>query len=304
MAEKRRFFYESFSDYFDRRFRIERLLYEGRTKHQRVHILSNPFFGKMLFLDGKIQSAGVDEHVYHESLVHPSLMTHPSAQNVLVLGGGEGATLREVLRHQTVGRVVMVDIDRELVNLCQKYLPEWSRGAFVNPKTELACTDARAFVEKSSEEFDVVISDLTEPLEKGPSVYLFTRDFFERVFERLKKDGLFVLQAGSTDPFSNQFFCSLARTLKKVFPLVRPYWTFVSSFGLSWGFVLASRGKDPMKLTVKEISMRQARRRIAGLRFYHPGLHRHYFVLPLYLLEDLEKKGRVLTDQEPFIWKL
>ena len=158
-------------------------------------------------------------------------------------------------------------------------------------------------MEGTQKKYDVIISDLTEPLEKGPSVYLFTEEFFFRVFEILREDGLFVLQAGSTDPVYHQFYCSLAKTIQRVFSLVYPYWTFILSFGLPWGFILASKSKDPLKLSEEEISGRIHDRKIRKLRFYHPGLHRGYFALPMYLLENL-KEGKVLTDEKPFIWEL
>lgn len=297
------YYIEPFTEYFDRRIKVDKLYYQGNTKYQFVQCFYNQFLGKVLFLDNKIQSAQIDEYIYHESLVHPALITHPSPQKVLVIGGGEGATIREVLRHNTVEKVFMVDIDRELVELCQKYLPEWPEGAFSNPKTNLIFQDARRFVEKKRKKFDVIISDLTEPVEKGPSVFLFTEEFFKKIFDVLKEDGLFILQAGSAAAFYNQFFCSLAKTLEKVFPIVRPYWTYVLSFGLPWGFILASKIKDPLVLDEKEIAQRMRKRRIKKLKYYHPGFHKGYFALPLYLMKDL-KKGKILTDEKPFIWEL
>jgi spermidine synthase len=297
------YYFEPFTESFGRRLKVEKFYYQGKTKYQFVQCFHNEFLGKVLFLDERIQSAQIDEYIYHESLVHPALISHPSPQEVLVIGGGEGATIREVLRHNTVAKVTMVDIDKELVELCEKYLPEWSEGAFSDPKTDLVFEDARQFVEKASEKFDVIISDLTEPIAKGPSVFLFTEEFFEKVFASLKDDGLFILQAGSADPSYYQFFCSLVKTLEKVFPVVRPYWTFVLSFSVPWGFVLASKTKDPLELDEKEIAQRMRERRVNKLKYYHPGFHHSYFALPLYLVKSL-KQGKILTDSKPFIWKL
>jgi spermidine synthase len=303
MGNEENYYSEMFTENVIRRLKIDKLYYRGKTGHQYVECFLNQFLGKVLFLDERIQSAQVDEYIYHESLVHPALITHPSPRQVLILGGGEGATLREVLRHSAIEKATMVDIDKQLVELCQKYLPEWSEGAFSNSKTDLVYGDAREFVEGTQNKYDVVISDLTEPIEKSPSVYLFTEEFFFRVFEILREDGLLVLQAGSTDPVYNQFYCSLAKTIQRVFSLVYPYWTFVLSFGLPWGFILASKSNDPLKLSEDEISGRIRDRKIRKLRYYHPGLHRSYFALPLYLLENL-KEGKILTDKKPFIWEL
>lgn len=303
MTREESYYSESFSEYFSRRFKVDKFYYKGKTKYQFIECFYNQFLGKVLFLDKKIQSAQIDEYIYHESLVHPALFTHPAPRKVLVLGGGEGATIREVLKHSTVEKVTMVDIDKDLVKVCQKYLPEWSEGAFSNSKTDLIFGDARRFIEETQERFDVIISDLTEPVEEGPSVHLFTKEFFKEVYKALKVDGLFVLQAGSTDTFYNQFFCSLAKTLEKIFPFVLPYWTFVLSFGMPWGFVLASKKENPLKLDEDEILKRIRNRGIKKLKFYHSGFHKGYFALPLYLIKNL-KKGKVLTDKKPFIWEL
>ena len=303
MVEEGLYFFELFTENVIKGIKVEKLLYQGKTKYQFVQIFSNSFLGKVLFLDKKIQSAQIDESIYHESLIHPALITHPSPKKVLIIGGGEGATLREVLRHQSVERTIMVDIDEELVRLCQKYLPEWSQGAFTHQKTRLVFDDARRFIESTDEKFDVVVSDLTEPLKEGPSLYLFTKEFFSHIYQALEEDGLFVLQAGSTDPIYHEFFASCVRTLHEIFPLVRPYWSFIFSFGLPWGFVLASKKEDPLRLSEEEILLRLEKRKVQNLKLFHPPLHKCFFALPLYLAEGL-KEGKILTDSEPFIWKL
>lgn len=296
------YFHEPFTEDLVRLFFIDKVIYEGRTKYQLVHIFANKVFGKMLFLDKKIQSAQVDEYIFHECLVHPAMILHPEPRKVLILGGGEGATLREVLKHPSVQKAIMVDIDRELVGLCRQYLPEWSKGAFDDERIRLYFQDARRFVERVRERFDVIISDLTEPLEGGPSVYLFTREFFSRIAALLTDDGVFVLQAGSADPFYHCFLASCARTLKEVFPIVRPYWTFIFSFSLPWGFVLAAKKYDPLTLTNGEISERFQRRTLRRLGYLHPQLYNSIFALPRYLAAGLQK-GNLLTDDKPFIWK-
>lgn len=303
MAKDGLFFYEPFSDHLTRSIRVDRVLFEGKTRHQAVHCFYNKVLGKTLFLDRRIQSAQVDEFVYHEALVHPSLLTHSRPEKVLVIGGAEGATVRECLRHNSVVRAVMVDIDGELVKICQEHLPEWSEGAFSNSKTELVVGDARQYVETSKEKFDVIISDLTEPLKEGPSVYLFTREFFDGIAQSLTDDGIFVLQAGSADPYYNDFFQSCRKTLDQVFPSVRLYWTFIFSFGLPWGFMMASKKEGPLQMSDKEIQNRMDSRGISLLKFFHAGIYKGLFSLPLYLIRDFSK-GRVMTDKKPFIWTL
>lgn len=303
MTEEGFYFAERFTDNIIRNIKVERIRYEGKTSFQYVQIFDNKILGKTLFLDKKIQSAGIDEFVFHEVLVHPALLTHRLPQRVLIIGGGEGATLREVCRHDCVQRATMVDIDKELVLLCREHLPEWSAGAFSNPKVRVVYSDAWKYAQKCKQKFDVIVSDLTEPVEGGPSVKLFTQGFFAKLMEILEDDGVLVIQAGSTDLLYNRFFASCARTLEQVFPFVRPYWTFMFSFCSPWGFIIASRKEDPLKIDEKIIKKRFQDRKIKGLKFYHLNMHHGLFALPLYLQGAL-KKGRILTQKDPFIWDL
>jgi len=292
---------EYFTPYLRFDYLVKRVLYQGATRFQNVDIVDLYSFGKTLFLDGKIQSAQIDEAVYHESLVHPALFTHPGPQKVLILGGGEGATLREVLRHKGIKEVQMVDIDEELVNLCREYLPEWSRGAFEDERSRIFYEDARGFVERSKERYDVIISDLTEPLEGGPSQKLFTLEFYKKVFDVLTDDGILVVQSGAAGTFYNELIASIHRTLKEIFPVVRAYKAFVFSFQMTWGFVLASRSRDPISVPQSEIEERMREGNFGDLVFFTPSHFSSLFKLPLYLLKAIEK-GRILTDEKPFIW--
>src|SRR5579864_819691 len=144
---------------------IERVFYAGRTPFQSVGVIETAVFGKMLILDGDTQSAQRDEKIYHEVLVHPALAGTPDLSEVLILGGGEGATLREVLRHPDVVRCTMVDIDGEVVELCKRFLPEWSQGAFDDPRSRVIVGDALDFLARDDGRYGAIISDLTEPLE-------------------------------------------------------------------------------------------------------------------------------------------
>jgi len=256
-------------------------------------------FGKTLFLDGKIQSAQVDEFIYHEALVHPAMMTHPNPKNVIILGGGEGATLREVLRYP-VDRATMVDIDEQLVKLCEAYMPEWHEGAFYDERTNLVFADARSYLENSNETYDVIVSDLTEPLEGGPSVMLFTKEFYQVAYDRLSDDGVLVVQSASADPYYNDFVRDVFVTLREVFPKVKVYHAPVFSFQMDWAFTLASKGRDPEEVAEEEIG-RRLKDFESKLRFYTEELHGALFKLPKFLKEALPK-GRVITDENPPVW--
>jgi len=141
---------------------IKERIYSGRSKFQSIDIVNTGSFGICLILDGKIQSSEADEFIYHEALVHPAMITHPQPERVFIAGGGEGATLREVLAHKTVKRAVMVDIDEEVVSLCRRFLPSWHQNAFDDPRAELHFVDAREYLDESSDKFDVIIIDLAD----------------------------------------------------------------------------------------------------------------------------------------------
>lgn len=282
-------------------YKVKKVIFSGKTEYQKVDIVDLEAYGKTLFLDQKIQSALVDEYIFHESLVHPALFTHPLPKKVLIIGGGEGATLREVLKHGTVEEVTMVDIDGELVELCKTHLPEWHRGAFEDPRSHILYGDARQFLFEREETFDVIVSDLTEPLEEGPSQLLFTKEFYTKVWERLSEDGIIAIQSASGDPVYADFVASLVKTLEGIFPIVRVCWAFTWSFSMPWTFTIASKRYDPIHLSEEGVGERMASRAISGLRYYSPEIHRAMFVLPPYLKEIL-KKGRFLTDKDPYIY--
>jgi len=303
MTKEGLYFAEPYTENLIRNIKVEKVLFEGKTDFQFAQIFENKILGKSLFLDRKMQSSAIDEFVFHESLVHPGLITHQNPHHILVIGGGEGATLREILRHDCVERATMVDIDKKLVQLCQQHLPEWSSGAFSDARAKLVFADALDYVQKCQQKFDVIISDLTEPIKAGPSLYLFTHEFYEKIECILAEDGVFVIQAGAADLSYHQFYACCFRTLKQVFPVVRPYWTFMFSFSSSWGFIMASRKQDPIAVEKKTVKTRMADRNLGVLRYYHPGIHHGIFALPVYLERALEK-GRILTDDKPFIWEL
>jgi spermidine synthase len=281
---------------------IVRTLVEAHTKFQHVEIMETASYGKALILDGRIQSSQADEFVYHEALVHPGLLASPAAPaSALVIGGGEGATVREILRHPSIRRVVMVDIDAEVVELCRRHLPEMHQGAFDDPRTEFRAEDARGYLERTRERFDLIVVDLVEPLEEGPACLLFTREFYALVCDRLTPGGAMTMQAGMTKVGEIGFFTAINRTLREVFPVVAGYQTFVSCFGAPWGFILASRETDPRAQGPEAID-RLIAERVAGTLAYWDGqTHQHAFSLPKFLRRAIEAETRIVTDANPLI---
>src|SRR5438552_1024740 len=156
-------FTEKVTPYDAHRHRLKKILVRAKTRFQDAALAETYSFGRCLILNGEIQSAQADEFIYHECLVHPAMTLHPAPRDILILGGGEGATAREILRHPSVRRVTMVDIDGEVVNFCKKYLGAWHRGALSHAKTRLIIEDAGKYMNQTQERFDVIISDLPTP---------------------------------------------------------------------------------------------------------------------------------------------
>ncbi len=298
--EPDKWFHDKINRNFVQLHAIEEVLYTGQTKFQFAEIMRTANFGKCLVLDGKIQSSEADEFVYHEALVQPAMLLHPHPETVFIAGGGEGATLRETLAHKSVKRAVMVDIDEQVIALCKKYLPDFSRGAFEDKRTELYHVDAREYLAKSREKFDVIIIDLPDPIEEGPAYLLYTKEFYQLVRDRLTGNGLICVQSGAATLSELLSFSAVYNTLRSVFPVVRPYKADVPSFGIPWGFCLASFSLAPLLVfSQTKIDGIISSRSLTKLRFYDGVTHQGMFSLPKYLREALSKQTRLITDKEP-----
>ena len=213
-----KWFQDKINENFLQLHRLDEVLYTGRTKYQNAQVVRSRNFGVCLVLDNKIQSSERDEFIYHEALVQPAMIAHPKPERVFIAGGGEGATLREALRHKTVERAEMADIDDEVTVLSRKYLPEHSGGAFEDKRAAVFHVDAREYLKNSKDKFDVMIIDLPDPIEEGPAAMLFTQEFYRTVRDKLTDDGLISVQAGSANPTELLNFTSVNNTLKSVFP--------------------------------------------------------------------------------------
>jgi spermidine synthase len=281
---------------------IARTIVTRQTKFQFMEILETHSYGKCLVLDGRIQSSLADEFIYHELLVQPGLLIHPRPQRAMVIGGGEGATIREVLRHPSIADCLMVDIDGEVVEECKRHLPEMHRGAFDDPRTRVLHEDARAYLERTSERFDLIVIDLVEPLEEGPACLLFTKEFYSTVRDRLTDHGVMTMQAGMTKVNEIAFYGAVYRTLRDVFPVVAPYQGYIPCFGTPWGFILASKGDDPRKRSAEDVDRLIAERlKPADLGYWDGQAHLHSFSLPKFLRRAIETNDRVITDSNPLI---
>ncbi len=291
-TERWQWYVEQFSPDEAHHHALEATYYAGRTSFQDVAVVRTAAFGKMLILDGDTQSSQADEKIYHEALVHPALAATSDRSNVLILGGGEGATLREALRCPDVRRATMVDIDGDVVDLSKRYLPEWSDGAFDDPRARVIVGDALAFLRDDLDRYGAVVSDLTEPLEDSPSSPLFCADVFENIKRRLVPGGAYVLQASTAGFHNMSLHAKMHRTLRAYYRYVRSYYTHVPAFDNDWAFIVCSDALDVAALGPERIDAYAAALRGESY-FYDAETHRRLFSLPLYLRRELARDGSV-----------
>ncbi|TLY35357.1 MAG: polyamine aminopropyltransferase [Nitrospirae bacterium] len=277
---------------------IRSVLLSKDSPFQHIEVMDLEDYGRALVLDGKVQSTQHDEFIYHEALVHPVMLLHPHPVRVMIIGGGEGATLREVLRHRTVQRALMVDIDREVVDVSRALLPELHGGAFEDIRTELVFEDARRWLEAHDEIFDVIIVDLSDPIEEGPCYRLYTREFYQLVTSRLSPGGMISLQSGTVAPHDLLNFSAIYRTLQTAFKTVLPYTANVPCFGLPWGFQMAGKEAVPA-LTADEYHERLLRRVQGELKYLTGAVCAGHLALPKHLRDRIERETRIIKDDDP-----
>jgi spermidine synthase len=209
------------------------------------------------------------------------MITHPNPKSVLILGGGEGATLREVLKHATVQKVVMVDIDEEFVHLCKRYLKKWHRGSFKDKKVDVLFLDAMEYMKKTECMFDIVIADISDPIEEGPALKIYTKGFYTLVKKVLAPKGIFVTHATEVHySLYKRTADKILNILHGIFPGVKLYFEYIPSFICLWGFALASLQYSPEKISSKTIERRLQNRKIKNLLYYNAEIHKRMFAIP------------------------
>lgn len=277
-------------------FPLEEVYVERQTAWQHVMVAETAAYGRALFLDRLIQSAECDEVLYHEPLIHPGLVVHGHAKRVLVAGAGEGASLRELVRHREVERILAVDLDPEVVAISREQLEGWHQGAFDDPRVELRFEDIQTTLAAAApSSWDVVVLDITDPVEEGPSLDLFTTKFFRSVARVLDDEGLVIMQAGEIDPSDTRIISTTLSTLRAVFPWVHLLHTFVPSFHCLWGIALA--GKRPFELVPADLAARIAALPSAALQVYDEHQHHAMLRLPKFLQAQVDAPGRVITGE-------
>ncbi len=294
-----RYIVERLNPTFGYFYKAGKTLHQGKTKWQKMEIVESEEFGNVLLLDGVTQVTSKNEFLYHEPMVHPALTAHPKPEDVLIIGAGDGGILREVLKHGTVKKAVMAELDGGVVDFCEKLMPEINAGAFADQRYRLEVGDGRKFVQKTKEKFDAVIMDMTDPF--GPSVMLYTKEFFKEVKKTFKDDnGLFVMHTESPVARPNTFKQCHA-TLREVFKYRRTFYLYIHMYAVLWSVTVCSDKLDVAELSHADLATRLNARGVSGLKAYNAATH-HSMLVPFPfvtdLLEDLDSVP-VITDKKP-----
>ena len=279
--------------------KVRQVYHSGQTDYQKVEILESELFGRSLILDGKTQSTERDEHIYHETLVHPAMFCNPEPKQVFIGGGGEGGTLREVLGHKSVERATMIDLDPEVVALGREHLPNHHKGSFDDPRTNLIYEDARGYLQNTSDHYDVIILDLVDPLEGGTAALLYTQEFYAIAKARLNQGGVLVTQSGPAGLLNyTECFTTIFNTLGTLFSHTTAAQVHIPAFQTLWGFTIAS--DIPFPETSEDDVDSQIANRLAGpLKYYDGVSHRNMLALPKFQREGLEHENRINKDSDP-----
>jgi len=258
-------------------FVIEKEIYSGKSKYQKIEVFETKEFGRILALDELVQLSTKHEFVYHEMLVHPTLFYHPNPKKVLIIGGGDGGVLREVVKYP-VKEIFLVDIDKKVIEISKRHLPSVSRGAFNDRRLKIFNEDAINFVKRYKNYFDLIIDDLTDP--SGPSLALWGIKFYKDIFKSLKEDGVASFQ---TAYLKERFAKKARKKIKKIFPFFKIHKAFIDCFPFDeHTFSFGSK-----KINFAKISFNQIKEKFKKLnlktKYYSPEIHFASSILPKYL---------------------
>ena len=262
---------------------------EWQTRFQRMQIYDTPHYGKLFRLDGFNMTSEKEEFVYHENLVHPALTAHAAPKKVLIIGGGDGGSSEEALKHPSVESLTMVEIDADVIAVAKEHFQAVHNGVFENPKLRVLVDDGMKFVRETQERFDCIALDLNDPV--GPAAALYSLEFFQQLRTALAPGGALTLHLGS--PVAQpQRVAELAQRLNSVFRIVRVYTMYIPLYGSLWSMAVCSDKLDPKAFTADEIDRRIEQRKLQELRFYNGETHEGVFALPNFV-RDLVTPARL-----------
>ncbi|MFP4162619.1 MAG: polyamine aminopropyltransferase [Chitinispirillaceae bacterium] len=290
-------FTEELNPRFGYFYTIKESLRKENTKYQKMELVDTDEFGKVLLLDDITQVAEKNDHMYHEPMVHPALCSHPNPENILVIGGGDGGILREVLKYPTVKRVEFAELDEGVIRFAQKYLGSVHGGSFDDPRVNMNIVDGRKFTQEHPGEFDVVIMDMTDPF--GPSKMLYTKEFFGLVKRSMRsKAGVFVMHSESPVARPEAFSC-IQKTLGSVFSNVNPIYMYIQMYAVLWSISISSDKTDISEIKTSQTEERIERYGLENLKMYNAQTHKSMQVPFPYISEILTRPARIITDAEP-----
>ena len=280
------------------RYRILQRLHSQMTAWQSLEVLDLEGPGRALILGGTLQTSLNDEFTYHEPLVHIPLLAHPNPHRVLIVGGGDGGALRHVLYHPNIDRALEVEIDQAVVEASLRFLPEISEGAYSDPRAELRIADGAEFLAETSERFDVILVDSTDPV--GPAAALISNEFLQNARRGLAPGGLLVMQSGSPISQPREWLATI-KAFKSAFRIVKPFLGYVPIYpAMMWSWVIGSDELDPSSFD--DVSVRHRLEAFAPrLRVYSPAMHRAAFALPRFVQALLQLTER---DEPPTVDEL
>lgn len=257
--------------------KINKTIYHDQSEFQTLDVIETEEFGNMLVLDGMVMTTDRDEFVYHEMITHVAMNTHPNPQRVLVVGGGDGGAIREVLRYPSVTQAVLAEIDGKVIEASKRYFPQIASG-LTDERVDLQVADGIKHIQENKGKYDVILVDSTEPV--GPAVGLFQKPFYEGIYEALKEDGIMVAQTESPW-FNRDLIRQVFRDISNTFPITRLYTASIPTYpsGL-WSFTIGSKKYDP--LTVDEEALHSF-----DTKYYSPQMHKALFQLPVFVQELL-----------------
>ncbi|MCP5246272.1 MAG: polyamine aminopropyltransferase [Burkholderiales bacterium] len=266
--------------------KASRQIGEWRTKYQKLSIYDTPQYGKIFRLDDYNMTSEREEFVYHENLIHPALTVHDAPRNVLIIGGGDGGSSEEALKHPSVERVTMVEIDEEVVRIAKEHFQAVHNGVFDNPRLQVIVDDGMKFVRETQNKFDLIALDLNDPV--GPAAALYSVEFFQQCRQALNPEGLLTLHIGSPTAQPERV-AELAQRLHGVFNIMRPYTMYIPLYGAQWALAVCSEQLDPKAFSPEEIDRRIKARNLQQLQFYNGDTHQGVFALPNFVRDLVEK---------------
>jgi spermidine synthase len=261
-------------------FIADRLLETITSEFQTIEVFDTQDFGKLMRIDGCNMVSERDEFFYHENLIHPVATAHPNPQNVLIIGGGDGGAAEEILKHSSIKKVTLCELDVAVVNMSKRHFASVHRGVFENPKLSLVIGDGTKFIRESAESFDLITLDLTDPI--GEAKALYSQAFFADCKSKLADGGALTIHIGSPFAHPTRVRESMAN-LHTTFRIVNSWFVHIPMYGATWGFACGSDTLDIRDISAAEINKRLSERRADHRQFYNGTMHHAMQALPEYI---------------------